>query len=806
MTINLISESILEEAIKEEEIRAQAVQKSELLSSAVALTTFSASKVADMLKGMEGGKGTSVTSEENSSTGSSSTTSTSSTTSANGISAPEGEEAVFAAAGNMTMLQNNVYSSLQQTLENQIQMINALITATQQELQELSEAEEQMNAAQKQVQEDKDKGYNQKYIEVYVPPYYCVSQLNPNYKTYQQDEQTYKDAQANYNSILKSPLFEGDPATATQLINRLSNVAKGLMKSLQTLSMLVAVVQQTSGQSSGQGIDLLFAMEGEVLSLQNVAMQDNTNNSLNHQSIGSVESAIMTSNLNEIIDQIKKLEKLNSSKKHHGIFSFIWDAVKSVEKKLQNACAALADTVASAAVSELSKAAKSFGANKSADKLSKTSDSLHKDASKAFNEVIGGFKILIQACKDLVHGKNIVKDLAMILVSCTWIGLIYDLMLNTSFGEDLTEMGELAIDVGQELGLLAYAAGTTIVDKDAAKSILDNQCANVGIDMVSNPALQVVSDMGMMTIIAASAATGQLWMAAIMTALLVANDFGGQDCLANLVVKIVEGCGAHLSDKQKDIIKVAVDAAVIIAMTVGGAWAGGIEDAADVAVEDAENAGREAAEDAEKSIKTQVKEFVAKILNSQVSMALMTFSAMFGSSNIMNDAADLDKNNDKLKKILEIIQYSLTALTAALSCVGMGLAGAVADDGENIGDRVDQFLRRKITRYAEFFERNITAMMAMTAKINAISMAIQSGVDFIEAGGQIIQGEVQATLSEYQGLQTMMNAAESMNQKMEDQLVSYRKVLAKEYDQIVNNLNAPGLMSEGIAAALLQNV
>lgn len=778
MAVNLISERLFEEAKKGEAIQGQKITADELLSSSLALTTLSASQVTDMLKLASEGSDDTLTSE-----GSYNSTVT------NGTSTPDGQKAVFATAGNMTMLQNNVYSSLQQTLENQIQMVNALIASIEKELQDLNEAEQKKAADQAQVEQDKKNGYN--YFNPFDP------QSMQNYEQYVNDENAYKADQSTCNSIMNSPLFEGEVNTVSELLDRLQNVAKNLLKSLQILSVLVGVVENTSGKG-GEGINALFSMEGAILQLQSIAFQNNSDDSLNHQSMGDLQITIMNANLKKITDEIAKLKKARESSHHHGIFGWAEDLVKSIINKIKEICTSICDSIASVVASSLSGICHELGAKGAADKLSKAAASLDIDAKNAISDFFGGFKVFYQTISDLFQGKNVAKDLFEIYMSVITAGS-YTFFLNTSIGEDITQMGELLINIGAALMYLTAAAGAVICDQvGAAKSILNNQCENAGLNIISNPALQVLSDIAMLAMIGASIASGQLWMAAIMTALMIENDFGGSDCLANLTVDIVQACGAHLSDEQKAIIKVTVDAVVILAMTIAGGWAGGIKDAVGVGVEDV----ADAAEEADESTLSKIKQTLAQYITAQITSAAMTFAVVFGSSSIMNDVADLDKNNSQLKEALKIVQYTLIAISTAIGCVGMGVANVAEED---VGDRVSQLLKKYSTRYETFLEEGATGMMALAVKMDVMNMVVNGFVAAARGGAQIIRGDIQKTLADCQGLQFMMNESEEMNQKTIDQLSQYRKSLAKEYGQIVNNLKAPGLVSEGIANALLQN-
>lgn len=355
---------------------------------------------------------------------------------------------------------------------------------------------------------------------------------------------------------------------------------KLLRQTAQFLRNIINGLQSSGGRLAGA----IGTVEVVLIGLQQLQINGNLIRSKEQQEVSQKTTENLKYNLKKIQENLKKLKESQSG----GLFGFIKHLFESIGKLFENIGKAIY-----------------YQANGETDK-----------AKAALSQFTSGFKIFGEAFKKLFSGdfKEGFEELltvGLITMVTGIFGLVLGpALLGSQVGKDIKAMVSLVTDAVQALGqLLGAGILAAVGDRAGAKKLLDSD-KELGKDMLMNPALKTLSDIAMVAIMVAMAATGNVVMAGMMLALFVASEEGW-------LQKAAEKLGDAMGGSDNAVTKVIADVIVIAAVTALTAGAGAAQaavmtstDAAVAAVEEAaKEAVKEAGETAIKEV-TQVAEQV----------------------------------------------------------------------------------------------------------------------------------------------------------------------------------------------------
>jgi hypothetical protein len=607
--------------------------------------------------------------------------------------------------------------------------------------------------------------------------------------------------------------------------------------------------EESSTTSNSVNYDAIWTMEADVNGVEETAIENNYKQAQQQATISQAIVDGLIAAEEEIENYIEEIEKAEKSKKHkHGVFSVVKDFAKSLKKalsKLGNDIGKTASTVLTDMAEgktkglgkTLEKGLSQLGSIDEALAYGTGMTSLLKGAEdlasgnwkKAGVELKSGSESLgeaslssqipgsDQAAQNIMSG-NIQEGFTQLISGALLQALtgpvLASYMQNTSFGRDMDEVASLCVDVA-EIGSRVTVAGLEALagQEGLAKNTID-KCKSVGIDIIENPAFQVLSDVAMIMMIAGAALSGQIWLAAILTVVLVANDFGGTDCAQKGIAKALEAIDPSLS---KSMAKFIADIVIIVAVTAITAGSASGSAAADVAAKEAggeiemvamngadtSSTALKSSADTASTVAESAGEKAVQSIPAQVRAALMAFGVILGQSSIVSDGFKaFDKEgNQALERILLITQEVFAAVVA----IGAG-ASMVGDEFSALDQTTSSALRNVAPSMTEYLEENMQSLSEIAAKSNILAMFLQGSVETGEGFLEMLMGHLEAAMGRVDGDLSILDAAQTTSSNQIDQNNKNLQTLMSEFDQIISEIvSAPALVGQGIAQALTQN-
>ena len=564
-----------------------------------------------------------------------------------------------------------------------------------------------------------------------------------------------------------------------------------IMIEICAITVLISVLE--GGQKGGMG--LVFKMESILMSLEELAIG---NNSKKQKQQSEIANTTITNLSRSLTNMMKEMEK----SAHHsgGLFGWIEDFFKSIVKVFKEIVEAVGDL---------------FTGNFKA---------LGQDLLK-----MTGIETIIKAFKNGI--KQGFEALLTAVILTALLGPAGMMLMNTSFGKDMNDVSKLVIDAVMSLGeaITALMVGP---DSKEGKKLLAN-AKKLGEAMLANPALKALADVAMVVIIIASVISQQYWLAGLMLVLFVASETGlmqkATTAIANEIAKI--------PGLSKDAAKAIADAIVIIVVTLLSFGAGSAAAAGDVVADEAVQAGEELgtemtnfaengseeaieeegeeavsqtgtnaldnaanqAEQKSKSILTKIGEKIGK----RAGMTMVGAGSALGSSSFGIDLAKAitkGKDDETLELILALIQEVMAAAMAVIGGLGV-LTSAPGMIEEQVTKKVGKFA----PKLTQSLQDNAASFAQIGGKMQVAGNAVASLSGIAQGGYTMIQGQIYKAIGELKAETTLLESTEAENNAAIKNTSTELKSLMKEFETIVNNMNAPALAGEGIARALMQN-
>lgn len=394
-------------------------------------------------------------------------------------------------------------------------------------------------------------------------------------------------------------------------------------------------------------------------------------------------------------------------------------------------------------------------------------------------------------------------------------GLSYD-FTKSDFITDLKNFGEFFYNFFITLQVAVLSALTCGQVEALNKTFLD-----YGQKVISSPALHLISDIVMLAVIVASCLSGQFWLAAVMTALLLMNDLTdskGNTLMTDLTNGIAEGveklataCGGQLS---KDAAKAIADTLLIVvvaAITFGvGAPVSTVESSVAVGEDTVSTAAEDglAQMDQEGGALGKFREILQKAKDGAKKVGnkigyrrglTMTVSGML--MNAVGFPADvtkaLAKDDEHLKQFLSTLLTSIAMLMTIAG--GTALSVTMESAQTKLGVFLKKLTPSNLMNLCDANGADITSKML---QIITASMIVSGGMDVIKGSHQILFGILQRRAKILQGRLELASSRNSIVEQIGSENSSELKHIAAEYMQIVKNMGAPALASSGIAYAL----
>lgn len=668
------------------------------------------------------------------------------------------QKSVFNAAGEMSKLQTQSNSSLENELNNELAIMEAQLKA----MQSIEQFWQKFGPAWEQFEKDPSdysafeqvmKSLEQEYGD--NPSVKAFLEMIDQWGTYaHSDEDDWKGQSGwhhfwhgeplsdphyfenfaeSWNSTLQSYAESavGNPALfANALANGESTFQSKITQLTQSIQVLMQIVKILEG-SGGNSQTAMFDMEALLMDLQQLQINTNTQKSQQQQQISST----VEKNMHEDLKKIKKaIKKAN----HHsgGLFGLIKHAFEGVF----HALAAAFDGIT--------------GHESDAAKQIKKSGSDFKKVGEALFDLV---KLLAQA----------------VLALCEVLAA----------------------------GLLS-AGGDS---KDAASLMKDAK--KLGEDMLANPALKLVADIAMVAIIVASAISGQYWLAGIMVVLFVMSETGLMQKMTDAIANSIE---SDMGGKNSALAKVLADIIVIVIVTVLSAGAGAAEAAIATAGDTAAAVGEQesiemvdmASSETEQNIDEEVSQTedeasqsepkgkakgsrTSQIAKRAASMGAFGFGSTLGSSSLAIDIlqATSKKDSEALAIILELVQAIVAAVTASI--------GGFTSMTQSVGN---------VAKTAESSAANLTQFASRMA---VASTAVGAVAGAANGGEVIIQGKTQEKIKGYEASVTLDEATQNSTDAMIKQTGEELKQMIKGYEELIATaFKAP----EEVANAELQEL
>ncbi len=721
---------------------------------------------------------------------------------------PSGKNAIFEAAADMSKIQSSANSSIVKELKRQLQMMKTQLTNLEREatfwdgfghlwgqfskdpsnanlqklLAELEKyfpndsdlekwAKEANKEQGKENQYDHRSGWLRFWHGQWSDPHY--------YKNFEKGIKGSLDgliSQVESGFGVTNSQFQNEMQTGQTLFQ---DHLQKIMTEISVLSLLISVLE--GGQKGG--MSLVFQMESILMSLEQLAIGNNTKKQQQQSDIAKITISNLTRNLDNMIEQMKKATS------SHGLFGWIEDFFKSIIKIFENIGSVLEDV---------------FSGN-----MKKAGEDLLKAT---------GIETIIKAFQ-----KGIKQGLESLITAVIFVCLLGPagmMFMNTSFGKDMNDVTKLVVDAVVALGeAIVGGLEKAFGDDKGAKTLLD-KAKKLGEEMLANPALKALADVAMVVIIIAAVISQQYWLAGLMLVLFVASETG----LMQKATTAIENEIAKIPGLSKATAQVLADALVIIIVTALSFGAGSAAAAGDVAADEAVQTGEEIAdnvventteetasqttsnttdnvanqaEQKSKSILEKIGEKVGK----RAGTTMVGGGSVLGSSSFGIDLAKvIDKKSEALEIILALIQE---VLAAAMAMIG-GL-GVITSAPGMIEQQTTKLAGKLAPKLVQSLQDNAGAMAQLGGKMQVAGTAVAGVSGAMRGGNTIIEGMIQKILAELRGDITLLESTEQSNNDAIKNTSTELNSLMKEFETIVNNMDAPALAGQGVARALMQN-
>jgi len=590
-----------------------------------------------------------------------------------------------------------------------------------------------------------------------------------------------------------------------KMIKTLSSILTNPQLVKANTSATLGATEETGSEESDtyqppslDGYEQIWLMEASVMSTEEEAIKNNYKQAEQQQIISDATIAGLDATQDKLQDQLDDLAKAQHHHHHHGIFGWVSDLFESVGDVLSD----MANTISHIG-----------GGVVSAIKTGDTSE-----LKKGLGELskLTGASEIYSAMSDICQGRvleGFTKLVTVALLNATFgpMGLA---LTDTKFGKDMEDAAQLITDAVSSLALVvvagveAYAAQVS-GDSKLEKLANDNlaKCKELGINMLENPAFSTLTDVAMVVFIAAAVIGQQYWLAAILTVVLVANDFGGMEFLQKELVKVLQFIDPKMSD---DVAKFIADVLIIVVVTAVTAGCGGEAAASEMGGEAlaegttaaTESSVETATEEVTQSTKSLMQK-VADIIPRRVSMALMAFGMVLGQSSVVTDgfeAFDKKGKHDDLEKIFLIVQEVVAAVSAIV-----GGAVSASQGLSAIDQKAGSALEKLVPDLMSYLEENTETLSELSTKMQALSMLTQGGVQIGNGALQMMVGNLLKEIGQENGDLAIFNATQKNNDAQIKHNNNRLKEVMNGFDQIIDTFDAPALAQQGIAQALLQN-
>lgn len=711
------------------------------------------------------------------------------------------QKAIFVAAGEMSRMQKETNDSLEDELENQIAIMQAQVEAMQaaadwwatfgpawenyedlladpnssnQDLYEAfnevidsleveyaddPDAEAQLEQIQSQgtheynKEEDwEDNGGWDHFWGGHLsdPEYfrkYCES-VNPAL-------QAYAEGAVGSPVLFQEALANGESAFETQI--------EQMLLCIQVLMDIVNILQGSSTNAQ----TAMFDMEALMMDLEQLQINTNTQQSQQQQVISQEVADNLEYNLNQIQEDLKQSENQGG-----GLFHWTKDFFTSVGKLFED----IGETTYWAVTGDEAK------------------------AKSGFEELTKGFQMVGVAFKDLATGD--IKQGLEVLLAATILTMLMGpegiALLGTEFGQDMIELSTLAIDLEQAYyELIGAGILAAVGDESGAKKVMESE-KHLGLEIISNPALETITQVAMLAVIVGMAMTGNELVAGIMMALFIATTTGW---MQDGTDKLASATGSQI----------LADVIVITAVTLLSAGAGAAE-AAFTTVE--ETAGEEAAlrlsnfaeeetdtianlgteETEEITTQTSQEEATkktssrgARIAKRSAAAGAFGFGSTLGSSSLALDIlqATGKKDSKALAIILELTQVIVAAVTASI--------GGFTVMTESVGNT------------AKSLSESATELTQLGSKLALGGTAVGAISGTLQSGETIRMGVVQRDYLKKKANVSLDEVTQSQVNEMIKQTSEELKMILKAYEEIVATaFQAPAEVADAELRALLQ--
>ncbi len=532
---------------------------------------------------------------------------------------------------------------------------------------------------------------------------------------------------------------------------------------IQVLMDIVNILQGSSTNAQ----TAMFDMEALMMDLEQLQINTNTQQSQQQQVISQEVADNLEYNLDQIQEDLKQSENQGG-----GLFHWTKDFFTSVGKLFED----IGETTYWAVTGDEAK------------------------AKSGLEELTKGFQMVGVAFKDLATGD--IKQGLEVLLAATILTMLMGpegiALLGTEFGQDMIELSTLAIDLEQAYyELIGAGILAAVGDESGAKKVMESE-KHLGLEIISNPALETITQVAMLAVIVGMAMTGNELVAGIMMALFIATTTGWMQ----------EGTDKLASATGSQIL---ADVIVITAVTLLSAGAGAAE-AAFTTVE--ETAGEEAAlrlssfaeeetdtianltteETEEISTQTSQEEATkktssrgARIAKRSAAAGAFGFGSTLGSSSLALDIlqATGKKDSKALAIILELTQVIVAAVTASI--------GGFTVMTESVGNT------------AKSLSESATELTQLGSKIALGGTAVGAISGTLQSGETIRMGVVQRDYLKKKANVSLDEVTQSQVNEMIKQTSEELKMILKAYEEIVATaFQAPAEVADAELRALLQ--
>ena len=291
------------------------------------------------------------------------------------------------------------------------------------------------------------------------------------------------------------------------------------------------------------------------------------------------------------------------------------------------------------------------------------------------------------------------------------------LFMGTEFGKDMENMVKLVVDTVAATVMTIIDSFHALIDvmkgDSSATCVEDLKSAgSIWKSVIENPELQTVLQIVMVVMIVAACLTGQFYLAAFMTVLLVLSASGALSDMTNAIAK-------SLGNSAVD--KVIADIITIVIVTVCSLGVGAVGAIGEVAADEAVDAAATAANEAASSAANSAADSAANAGQA------VTDETVDGAANAADNAASsAEKQASKLSQALKLLR-SPRAVSSAVS----GLGSSIMDTNFGFDIAEASLSKKDKEKYAKWIALAVDIVGAILAAGGGMAMAAQgaAGID-----------------------------------------------------------------------------